>query len=377
MWLRRVPPSSLEPENWLVSYNMVLSIFVSPERPKPSSTGNTDAHAVALSSSSSAARLPIVVDPLDRRILDYVGGERVGFAVRSWTLVNDITKVLNPSSEAERRGIVTALLQRLKALLHSKVIRRAGRVHVYLHVEGQPAPLSPFARNIPRRRRRVRRRQVSPNRVASMATAHNSVSVTTPPSQPSHPHNSAGARGVIDCPPTDTTSVDSPKTKSADARVPVCNGIALAPAPQVSSLALRIMLRIALLRCGSRLARWRWLPAKKWTGYLHGQRCWVGRRVMMPDGMRGALISARRGRATVFADSRRYLAESRVHKLHERELVLLKLPHAVMLGSLKRGKRERPSEHKAEACRRNGACPARPGSRPRGRPRKALRASPH
>ena len=350
---------------------MVLSIFVSPEQPKPSSTGNTDAHAVALPSSSSAGNHPTVVDSLDRCILDYVGGERVGFAVRSWTLVNEITKSVKPSSEAERRRIVRSLLQRLKALLHSKVIRRAGRHHVYLHVDGRPAPLSPFTRNIPRRRRRVRRRQVSPSRVASMATAHNSDAVSTPSPQPSQSHDSSGVKGVCDCPPTGTTSVESPKTKSADARVPVCNGIVPAPTSQVSSLALGIMLRIALLRCGSRLARWRWLPPKKWTGYLHGQRCWVGRRVMMPDGMRGALLSARRGRATVFADSRRYLAESRVRELHERNLVLLKLPHAVMLGSLKRGKRERPSERKAEACRRNGLCPVRPGSRPRGRPRSA------
>lgn len=353
---------------------MVLNIFVSPEQPKPSSTGNNNTHAIALPSQSSAGQHPTVIDPLAARILDYVR-ERVGFALRYWALVNEITKAMKPSSEAERRRIVRALLQSLKALLQSKTIRRAGRHHVYLHVEGEPAPLSPFSRNIPRRRRRARRKQVSPNGVVWMATAHISEAASTPAPQPSHPHESAGVMGVIDCPPTNKTAVESSKTKSADARVSVCNGVAPAPTPQVSSLALGILLRIALLRCGSRLARWRWLPPKKWTGYLHGQRCWVGRRVMMADGMRGALLSARRGRATVFTDNRRHLAESRVRELHEQELVLLKLPSAVLLGSLKRGVKERPSERKSAVCRRNGACAVRPGSRPRGRPRKALRAS--
>ena len=349
---------------------MVMSIIVGPERTQASSTRNNKPPAPSPSSSTSHSTIP--ADPFDRRILDYVGGERIGFAVRSWTLVNDITKAMKPSSEAERRRIVKALLQRLKLLLHSKVIRRAGRHHIYLHVEGQPAPQSPFTRNIPRRRRRVRRRQVSRLRAASLATAQVSASASLCVSHPSQFSDNAHTASFPAKLTAKTTSIESRKTKSAPAPTPAHPDDVRSPQLRAPSLAVRFMLRLALLRCGSQLARWRWLEPRKWTGYLHGERCWVGRRVMMSDGMRGAIIDARRGVARVFADERLTIAESRLRKLHERELVLLKLPQAVLLGSLKRGRNERPSQRKAEACRRNGCCPVRPGSRPRGRPRKPV-----
>jgi hypothetical protein len=48
-----------------------------------------------------------------------------------------------------------------------------------------------------------------------------------------------------------------------------------------------------------------------------------------------------------------------------------KNPAAVLLGSRKRGIKERPSVTKASAARHNGNLPVRPGSRPRGRPKLA------
>ncbi|HEY6180863.1 MAG TPA: hypothetical protein VIW67_01390, partial [Terriglobales bacterium] len=48
---------------------------------------------------------------------------------------------------------------------------------------------------------------------------------------------------------------------------------------------------------------------------------------------------------------------------------VLKSPAAVLLGSLKRGIKEQPSEKKRLACRRNGLRPCKPGRR-RGRPKK-------
>jgi hypothetical protein len=73
----------------------------------------------------------------------------------------------------------------------------------------------------------------------------------------------------------------------------------------------------------------------------------------------------------VFADEPLTIAGGRFWKLREHQLVLSKRPEAVLLGARKRGKRERPSEAKQAAARRNGASPVRPGSRPRGRPRSA------
>jgi hypothetical protein len=54
----------------------------------------------------------------------------------------------------------------------------------------------------------------------------------------------------------------------------------------------------------------------------------------------------------------------------EKGIQLYKNPSAVILGQRKRGVKEQPSEAKARAARRNGCLPPRPGSKPRGRPRK-------
>ena len=350
---------------------MVLSIFVNPEQPKPSSTRNTDTHTVALPLSPSAAHQPTALDRLDFRILDYVGGERVGFAVRSWTLVNDLTKSMKPSSEAERRRIVRALLQRLKALLHSKVIRRAGRYHVYLHVEGQQAPLSPFARNIPRRRRRIRRNQVFAQRPASGTTAHISAATSTYPCPPTLPSNTAALHGVKAASHATTVKTDPAKCESAQAlkeedEVPF---VAQTGRVDATGLAATIKRRIASLKAGSRLAKHRWSRRKILTGYIQGQRYWRGRRVQLPDGVGAEVVIARRGKVLVFADRRASIVDTRFRAVNAGQLVVCKMPEAVLLGARKAGVRERPSERKRAACRCNGACPVRPGSRPRGRPR--------
>lgn len=348
---------------------MALSIFIAPENPFASSTRNNPMPS-PVTSVSSVASPPHFTEPYDQRIRDYLT-ERSGFAIRTWTMLNAITAAEKPRSEAERRRIMRKLLERHKLLLHAGAIRRSGRLHVYLPVAGQPAPLNPFMRNIPRRRRRIRRKQVFAKRPVSVATAHISASASAPPSLPPQLNQTAAVQCVPASSPAISAKSEPGKTKSAPAPALVHPDTVCEPLVPAPGLAQRIMLRIALLQCGAQLARWRWLPPKKWTGYLHGERCWVGQRVLMTDGMRGALLSARRGKATVFADSRRYLAESRVRELREQEVVLLKLPQAMLLGFLKRGKKERPSEAKRAAARRNGSRPVRPGSRPRGRPRSA------
>jgi hypothetical protein len=57
------------------------------------------------------------------------------------------------------------------------------------------------------------------------------------------------------------------------------------------------------------------------------------------------------------------------------DVVRVNNPWAVILGRLRRGTRERPSSRKAEAARRNGRRPCRPGKH-RGRPRKAAGTPP-
>ena len=59
-----------------------------------------------------------------------------------------------------------------------------------------------------------------------------------------------------------------------------------------------------------------------------------------------------------------------IERFKTSEVQRIKNPAAVLLGRLKAGRKERPSLAKAAAARRNGAQPCRPGSRPRGRPRR-------
>lgn len=351
---------------------MVLSIIVGPEQTQASFAGNNKPPAPSPSSSTSHSTIP--ADPFDRRILDYVGGERVVFAVRSWALVNDITKAMKPSSEAERRRIVKALLQRMKLLLHSKVIRRAGRHHVYLHVDGQPAPQSPFMWNIPRRRRRVRRRQVSPKPPACVTTAHIPTTTSAQSCPPTQPSNTTALQAISAAPQATTANAELPKSKSAETVIVegAVPSVAQSAKVDATGLAASIKRRIASLQAGSRLAKHRWSRRKILTGYIQGQRCWRGRRVLMANGIGAEIVIARRGRVLVFADRRASILDTLFRVVEAGQLVVCKMPEAMLLGARKRGKKERPSEAKRVAARRNGACPVRPGSRPRGRPRTKL-----
>jgi hypothetical protein len=110
---------------------------------------------------------------------------------------------------------------------------------------------------------------------------------------------------------------------------------------------------------------------RRWTGVVFdGKRAWVGQQVILPDQSVGWIKQAQAGMVCV----RTCAFEPEIGAVHDyMEATALKpyrLPEAVLLGSLKRGKKERTSAVKAAASRRNGAMPPKPGSRPRGRPRK-------
>jgi hypothetical protein len=135
------------------------------------------------------------------------------------------------------------------------------------------------------------------------------------------------------------------------------------------------LLREAASRAGRMLAIQRRIVRKgpdlrRWTGVVfNGRRAWVGQPVVLPDQTVGWIKQAQAGYVCV----RTCAFEPEIGAVHDyMEATALKpyrLPEAVLLGSLKRGKRERASAAKAAASRRNGAMPVKPGSRPRGRPR--------
>lgn len=124
---------------------------------------------------------------------------------------------------------------------------------------------------------------------------------------------------------------------------------------------------------------------RRYTGWVHRRHCKRGQLVIFSDGVVGELIWASRGRVLVHcqddeegdkidpndfaACQRDYYKRLRHFAARERDVQLYKLPSAVVLGALKAGCVERPSERKGAACRANGAMPCRPGRR-RGRPRK-------
>jgi len=355
---------------------MALSIIIATEQPPSSSMRNIPPPAAAATIQPVVSRSPFD-DAFDQRIHDYLAA-RVGYAIKSWTLLNAITAAEKPRSEAERRGIMRKLLERHKLLLHAEAIRRSGRFHVYLPVAGQPAPLNPFMRNIPRRRRHTRRKQVFFKRGVSTATAHIPTATSVQSSQPSQPSNTAALQAIRAEARATTAKAEPSKSKSAEAVMVECVVPSFTQSGKVdgTGLAANIKRLIASFQAGSRLARHRWSRRKIWTGYVNGVRCWRGRRVLLPDGVGAEVMVARRGKVLVFADRRASILASRFRAVTAEQLVVCKMPEAVLLGERKRGKKERPSEAKEAACRRNGACPVRPGNRPRGRPRKALRGSP-
>lgn len=305
----------------------------------------------------------------DHRIRYYLA-QRPGEAVRTWTLVNAITSYDKPGSEAQRRVIVRTVLERLKILLRHRAILRAGRKHIYLPLPGTPAPAKPV---IIRRRRRHRRfvsKQVVAPAFDSAPTAHLS---SAGHSSRSHLSNAAADKGITGFLLTSASTVESPESKSASTpapQVPVGASPEL-PAIEGRRLAARIRERIAVHRAAVTLARRERGTRKKWTGFLSGERFWRGRRVVMPNGEDGAVYFVNRGRVLVVTDEICPVSGRSVFAFKAQHLRPFKLPEAVLLGSRKAGRRERPSEMKVAACRLNARVPPRPGSRPRGRPSKS------
>ena len=109
----------------------------------------------------------------------------------------------------------------------------------------------------------------------------------------------------------------------------------------------------------------------KWAGCFRGQRIGRGAPFRLINGDVRSVVAIRGGKIYVLAkmDSGRILDAYALS-----EVSRIKHPEAVLLGHLKRGVKERPSAAKAEAARRNGCLPPRPGSRPRGRPRRGAGA---
>jgi hypothetical protein len=109
---------------------------------------------------------------------------------------------------------------------------------------------------------------------------------------------------------------------------------------------------------------------KVFTGQIGPKRGWRGMPLVLPNGHVGRLICAWRGFAAVGWHDLFSVQPDRIDYFRVSELVRFKNPAAILIGSLKRGAVEQRTERKRRSCRRNGSCPPRAGSRPRGRPAK-------
>lgn len=123
--------------------------------------------------------------------------------------------------------------------------------------------------------------------------------------------------------------------------------------------------QLAKLRSDAKIRR----RQRIYTGVVDGRRAWRHMKVILADGHIGELVTARRGAALVMWRDEFAVKQDKIGACRTDELRRYKLPAAMALGRLKRGRRERVSEAKKRAARRNGSRPVRPGSRPRGRPR--------
>ena len=106
-----------------------------------------------------------------------------------------------------------------------------------------------------------------------------------------------------------------------------------------------------------------------YTGVISGRRAWRHMKVVLADAYIGEVLMARRGAAMVMWRDEFAVKPDKIGACATNELRPFKLPAAVLLGALKKGVKEKPSQRKACAARNNGCKPPRPGSRPRGRPR--------
>ena len=112
------------------------------------------------------------------------------------------------------------------------------------------------------------------------------------------------------------------------------------------------------------------ITPRRWTGRIgHGRRGFVGQTVVLPDRTLGRLIAARRGWACVAWVDPFAVRSRRITYSEAASVQPFRHPAAATLGARKRGVTECPSARKANAARKNGRCPVRRGSRPRGRPR--------
>jgi hypothetical protein len=93
---------------------------------------------------------------------------------------------------------------------------------------------------------------------------------------------------------------------------------------------------------------------KRWTGWLHGKRMWRLKPVVVPGGRTLQAYVVRRGWVYVALPNTPEHAGRFFDLYRAEDVQIAKDPHATILGSLKAGRKERPSLLKQQTARLNG-----------------------
>ena len=287
----------------------------------------------------------IVRELADCRVLHYLR-ERQGEPCHVMQMLNVLTKLDRPRNRKERRRSFGWHLERLPILLREGIIRRCGRKHVIILAPGQALPPRPSPVGPRRAEVDYAKRLAIEARLRTLAVHRR------------------------DAPTVVLTPSNEPKTESAGTPVipvPASPAVPTDPAPQPPQHLVRLKRFLAIRVAARALPR-----SPKNTHWLTG---WLDDRtrlrhkqpVLTPEGETMLVVAAKRGEVLVMTPEEAPLGVSPFRLLQAHEVRIAKNQHAVLLGSLKRGVREKPSKRKAEAARRNGCCPCRPGKK-RGRP---------
>lgn len=255
---------------------------------------------------------------------------------RVWSLLNVVADAESPRDRTHARLLRLELLNRIRHLRRSGLLFSVGRNKI------SPSKPAPAAQRPTVRRRRWTVRGLGSIRAVS---AHTGSGSQQAPCATHQVHRQMVSEPSIPCPPT----IQIEKTVSGNE-------------PQGISEAAR------------QLAKLPRRPRRVWSGWIDDKvRSYRNLPVRLPGGEQVYAFGARRGllvyvREPDLCPGDPDLAGRSWGVVRASEVEVVRNPHAVLLGQMKAGTRERPSPSKAATARRNGAKPARRG--PRGRPRK-------
>jgi hypothetical protein len=287
---------------------------------------------------------PPRLDEVDHEIIAAFRKEGI-YGDNPWSVFNKIVAAENPGSRADAQAMRRELWQRVKRLLRAGVLHRCRRNSV------TTVKLAKLTAR--RRRRRWRGSTVNPRRTTTIEKTNIALHgkalppISAPTPTPAIPAITKSAAVVAETRP----------------EAPMVCDITTALVPLTDEQ------RQIIRQAATSLALLPRQQKRQWTGWLHSCHMWRGAPVILPGGQVARVYGILRG--FVLIKKEPPLDGTCPFIGYEaRQVRTWRNPSAVNLGMLKAGIKERPSERKKQAARRNGRMPVKAGSRPRGRPRK-------